>query len=133
MNGWSNILMKSRLTYKNLAWLLAVILFTSPVNFAMAGDFMSHAEMTHENSSMNVSHTNHEISDGSDHQSHKQNNKTDENNCQVECANCVYCSASNISSSDNSLLFYRSSTPEAIQYFAQSIDINVDIRPPINI
>jgi len=121
------------MTFRNLAWLLAVILFTSPVNFVMAGDFMSHAEMTHETSSMDVSHSNHEMSDSSDHQTHKQSHKTDQNNCQVECANCVYCSASNVSSFGNSLLFYSSSTPEAIKYFSQSIDINVDIRPPINI
>ena len=105
---------------------LSVILIISPINAAMSGDFMSHSESEQTSISAdsaeikNTSHHMHDMSNTIDHQLHNQENTTDTEKCPSECANCVYCSASNVTNNDSSLIFYTSLTPEFSKYFSKS-------------
>ena len=132
--------MKSRQLYKSFAFFLSLILVISPINFAVSGDFISHADMQHESVSdvntINSDHHMHEMSASHiDEEQHSSNisSNTSEEDCQSECANCVYCSASNVTSNDSTLMFYTSANPQISKYFSKSIDHSVDIRPPINL
>jgi len=68
-------------------------------------------------------------------ESHHQDNisNMDENSCKVECANCVFCSATGVTASYFSSTFDNNTHPIILNFHLQSIDIFVDIRPPINV
>ena len=126
--------MKLSITHKTLSILLTVLLLLAPVEAALSGDFYSHLGTTDSSTSQLISTSIHHVeasknlsSLGHQHGDHE----VDENSCQSQCANCVYCSAANVMSSSISLSVYESVAPEVNINDLKSIDISVDIRPPI--
>lgn len=126
--------MKLSITHKILSILLTVLLFLAPVEAALSGDFYSHLGTTESSANQLISTSIHHMDASknlasSDH--HHGDHEVDENSCQSQCANCVYCSAANVMSNSISLSVYESVAPEVNINDLKSIDISVDIRPPI--
>ena len=124
--------METRQLFKNFVWFLTFILVFSPISFAVSANFISHADMQHKTTSFTSSIDSNHHMPSSDHKTNLQINDSDET-CQTECANCVYCSASNFTSDVTLLVFYSTANPEIIKYFSKSINPSVDIRPPISL
>lgn len=126
--------MKLSITNKILSVLLTVLLLLAPVEAALSGDFYSHLGTADSSSEQVISASTHHMDvskklSSSDH--HHGDHEVDENSCPSQCANCVYCSAANVMSNSISLSVYESVAPEVNINDLKSIDISVDIRPPI--
>ena len=124
--------MKSRSIHKHLAWLLSLLIILGPISTAFAGSSMNHSNMSADShESMNLSHE--MMVNFDSHHQDNTSNMMDENSCKAECANCVFCSATGVTASYFSTTFDNNTHPTILNSHLQSIDIFVDIRPPINV
>ena len=134
--------MKSRHSIKHLAVFLCILMIFSPISFAMSSVSLSHSEIKNSSEmatqitariTSEMHHESHSLSSINEHFHDKTNSQIDNtDDCKSECANCVYCNASSITSSDSSLMLYTVTHFEITKYFLKSINHSVDIRPPIN-
>jgi len=125
--------MKSLSLFKNLTWFLSVLLILAPINAAFASTMMSHSDMDKVSFSTIDLNTTHDMMAETETHHHTQSNNMDDNSCKAECANCVFCSATSVISNYITLKFDNTPRYENFKPQLTSIDINVDIRPPISI
>lgn len=125
--------MNLRSIYKHLAWLLAILLIIAPISAAFGGNSMSHSSMGTELDSLKTMNMSHQVMTDTNTQNHAHDNsnKMDNQSCQVECAHCVFCSATSVTTSLYTFIFNNTILHEILITRLQSIDVFVDIRPPI--
>jgi len=125
--------MKNRSFHKHFALLLSLLIILGPISTSFAGGSMDHANMKSHSQSVENVNLSHEMTVNLIASHHQDNTSNmDENSCKAECANCVFCSATGVTGSYFLSTFDNNTHHIIFKSHLQSIDILVDIRPPIN-
>lgn len=121
---------------KIIVLFLSILMSMVPIEVVLAGNYSSNLDASLVTMTIELDESTIQVEkmhSGGTLTQHNHSATNDNQSCDKQCANCVYCSAAAVTTLYTSITPYKSLFFAPLSDSLTGIDISVDIRPPINL